>query len=89
MFHLLFANIFPVHHFLFLLLLLFVLISVGAAKLYAYWIVVNYREAYDIFAVNGLLFNHESPRRGNVGMVKGGGEEGLRHICSEWSSLQL
>ena len=36
----------------------------GAAKLYAYWIVVNYREAYDIFACNGLLFNHESPRRG-------------------------
>lgn len=38
----------------------------GAAKLYAYWIVINYREAYDIFAVNGLLFNHESPRRGET-----------------------
>lgn len=36
----------------------------GAAKLYAYWITVNYREAYDMFAVNGILFNHESPRRG-------------------------
>jgi GDPmannose 4,6-dehydratase len=36
----------------------------AAAKLYAYWIVKNYREAYDIFAVNGILFNHESPRRG-------------------------
>ncbi|CAL1296220.1 unnamed protein product [Larinioides sclopetarius] len=36
----------------------------GVAKLYAYWIVVNYREAYDMFAVNGILFNHESPRRG-------------------------
>ncbi|XP_064640016.1 GDP-mannose 4,6 dehydratase-like isoform X2 [Lineus longissimus] len=36
----------------------------GAAKLYAYWVTVNYREAYDIFAVNGILFNHESPRRG-------------------------
>lgn len=36
----------------------------GVAKLYAYWIVVNYREAYDIFAVNGILFNHESPLRG-------------------------
>ena len=36
----------------------------GAAKLYAYWIVRNYREAYDLFAVNGILFNHESPRRG-------------------------
>ncbi|MGH0127738.1 UNVERIFIED_CONTAM: hypothetical protein FKN15_015907 [Acipenser sinensis] len=35
----------------------------GAAKLYAYWIVVNFREAYNLFAVNGILFNHESPRR--------------------------
>ncbi|XP_063154883.1 GDP-mannose 4,6 dehydratase isoform X3 [Candoia aspera] len=37
----------------------------GAAKLYAYWIVVNFREAYNLFAVNGILFNHESPRRGS------------------------
>ncbi|MFP4162530.1 MAG: GDP-mannose 4,6-dehydratase [Chitinispirillaceae bacterium] len=36
----------------------------GAAKLYAYWIVVNYREAYRLHASNGILFNHESPRRG-------------------------
>lgn len=36
----------------------------GAAKVYSYWIVKNYREAYDMFAVNGILFNHESPRRG-------------------------
>lgn len=36
----------------------------GVAKLYAYWIVKNYREAYNMFAVNGILFNHESPRRG-------------------------
>lgn len=36
----------------------------GAAKLYAYWLTVNYRESYDLFAVNGILFNHESPRRG-------------------------
>ena len=36
----------------------------GAAKLYAYWITVNYREAYGLFACNGILFNHESPRRG-------------------------
>jgi GDPmannose 4,6-dehydratase len=36
----------------------------AAAKLYAYWIVVNYREAYNLFACNGILFNHESPRRG-------------------------
>lgn len=38
----------------------------GAAKLYAYWITVNYRESYDLFAVNGILFNHESPRRGET-----------------------
>lgn len=36
----------------------------GAAKLAAYWLTVNYREAYNIFACNGILFNHESPRRG-------------------------
>lgn len=36
----------------------------GAAKAYAYWITVNYREAYNLFACNGILFNHESPRRG-------------------------
>lgn len=35
----------------------------GAAKVFAYWTTVNYREAYDMFAVNGILFNHESPRR--------------------------
>ncbi|MER5178809.1 GDP-mannose 4,6-dehydratase [Streptomyces sp. NPDC002896] len=38
----------------------------GAAKLYAYWVTVNYREAYGLFAVNGILFNHESPRRGET-----------------------
>ena len=38
----------------------------GVAKIYGYWIVVNYREAYDIFACNGILFNHESPRRGET-----------------------
>jgi GDPmannose 4,6-dehydratase len=38
----------------------------GVAKLYAYWIVVNYREAYGIYACNGILFNHESPRRGET-----------------------
>ena len=36
----------------------------GAAKLYSHWVTVNYREAYDMFAVSGILFNHESPRRG-------------------------
>ncbi len=38
----------------------------GAAKVYAYWITVNYREAYNLFACNGILFNHESPRRGET-----------------------
>jgi len=38
----------------------------GVAKLYAYWIVINYREAYNLFACNGILFNHESPRRGKT-----------------------
>ncbi len=38
----------------------------GVAKLYAYWITVNYREAYGMFATNGILFNHESPRRGET-----------------------
>jgi len=37
----------------------------GVAKLYAYWITINYREAYNIYACNGILFNHESPRRGS------------------------
>lgn len=38
----------------------------GVAKLYAYWIIKNYREAYNMFACNGILFNHESPRRGQT-----------------------
>ncbi len=38
----------------------------GAAKVYAYWMTVNYREAYGIYACNGILFNHESPRRGET-----------------------
>jgi GDPmannose 4,6-dehydratase len=38
----------------------------GCAKVYAYWITKNYREAYNLFAVNGILFNHESPRRGET-----------------------
>lgn len=38
----------------------------GVAKIYGYWIVINYREAYGLFACNGILFNHESPRRGET-----------------------
>lgn len=42
----------------------------AAAKVYAYWVVINYREAYNIFACNGILFNHESPRRGETFVTK-------------------
>ena len=42
----------------------------GVAKLYAYWMIVNYREAYNIFGCNGILFNHESPRRGETFVTK-------------------
>ena len=59
----------------------------GAAKLYSFWITKNYREAYDMFAVNGILFNHESPRRGEtfvtrkitraVAAIKAGTQESL------------
>lgn len=42
----------------------------GAAKLYAYWVTVNYRESYGLFACNGILFNHESPRRGDTFVTK-------------------
>jgi len=42
----------------------------GVAKLYAYWLIKNYREAYNLFACNGILFNHESPRRGPEFLTK-------------------
>ena len=42
----------------------------GVAKLYSYWITINYREAYGIYACNGILFNHESPRRGETFVTK-------------------
>merc|ERR1712072_341056 len=42
----------------------------ACAKIYSYWAVVNYREAYNMFAVNGILFNHESPRRGGTFVTK-------------------
>jgi len=52
----------------------------AAAKLYAYWITVNYREAYGIYACNGILFNHESPRRGET-FVTRKITRGLCHIA--------
>src|SRR3990170_2764377 len=42
----------------------------AAAKLYAYWMAVNYREGYGLFACNGILFNHESPRRGETFLTR-------------------
>ena len=42
----------------------------GVAKVYAHWVTVNYRESYKIFACNGILFNHESPRRGETFVTK-------------------
>ena len=51
----------------------------AAAKLYAYWITVNYREAYGIYACNGILFNHESPRRRET-FVTGKITRGLANI---------
>ncbi|PJJ55552.1 GDP-mannose 4,6-dehydratase [Compostimonas suwonensis] len=59
----------------------------GAAKVYSYWVTKNYREAYGMFAVNGILFNHESPRRGEtfvtrkitraVAAIKAGSQDAL------------
>ncbi len=51
----------------------------GVAKMYAYWICINYREAYEIFACNGILFNHESPRRGENFVTK--------KICNQISKI--
>ena len=51
----------------------------GVAKLYAYWIVRNYREAYGLHASNGLLFNHESPRRGDTFVTKK-----ITNWCKKW-----
>jgi len=60
----------------------------GVAKLYGYWIVVNYRESYGLHASNGILFNHESPRRGETFVTRkitraaGRIREGLQHCLS-------
>ena len=53
----------------------------GAAKTYAYWMTVNYREAYQLFASNGILFNHESPRRGET-FVTRKITRGIAHILA-------
>lgn len=61
----------------------------GAAKLYAHWIAVNYREAYGIFASSGILFNHESPRRGETFVTKKIVSAAKRIVSGEQSVLFL
>lgn len=61
----------------------------GVSKLFAYWTIVNYREAYDIFASNGILFNHESPRRGNTFVTKKITREIARMLFGKGGKLVL
>jgi GDPmannose 4,6-dehydratase len=61
----------------------------GVAKLYAYWMAVNYREAYGIFAANGILFNHESPRRGETFVTKKIARSAVRISQGKESTLFL
>lgn len=61
----------------------------GVAKLYAYWIVVNYREAYGIHASNGVLFNHESPRRGETFVTRKITRAATRIKMGQQSTLYL
>lgn len=61
----------------------------AAAKLYAYWLVVNYREAYGMFAVNGILFNHESPRRGKTFVTRKITRAAARIACGLQDKLYL
>lgn len=61
----------------------------GVAKLYGYWIIVNYREAYDLFACNGILFNHESPRRGETFVTRKITRAASRIVTGLQSNLAL
>lgn len=61
----------------------------GAAKLYSYWITVNYREAYDLYACNGILFNHESPRRGETFVTRKITQAVARIINGDQDTLPL
>src|SRR5437868_11598313 len=61
----------------------------GVAKLYGYWITVNYREAYGIFACNGILFNHESPYRGETFSTRKITRAACRHHCGLQDVLYL
>lgn len=61
----------------------------GVAKLYGYWIVVNYRESYNLFAVNGILFNHESPRRGETFVTRKISRSVAKIYLNELDSFEL
>jgi GDPmannose 4,6-dehydratase len=61
----------------------------GAAKVYAYWITVNYREAYNLFASNGILFNHESPRRGETFVTRKISRAVARIVAGQQKKLYL
>ena len=61
----------------------------GVAKLYSYWLTVNYREAYNIYACNGILFNHESPRRGNSFVTKKIAESVAKIKAGKLDSIRL
>jgi GDPmannose 4,6-dehydratase len=61
----------------------------GVAKLFGYWTIVNYREAYGIFASNGILFNHESPRRGKTFVTKKISREVARIALGKSTKLTL
>lgn len=61
----------------------------GVAKIYGYWIVKNYREAYNLYACNGILFNHESPRRGETFVTRKITRAVSRIICGLQKNLSL
>jgi len=61
----------------------------GVAKLYGYWIIVNYREAYNLFACNGILFNHESPKRGETFVTRKITRAASRIVSGLQSNLSL
>ena len=61
----------------------------GVAKIYGYWIVINYREAYNIFACNGILFNHESPRRGETFVTRKITRAVSRIVCGYQKAVSL
>lgn len=61
----------------------------GVAKMYSYWLTINYREAYDIYACNGILFNHESPRRGNSFVTKKIAESVVKIKAGKLNKMRL